>query len=45
MYRDVEETSSIELALQDCDAAIYLIHSIDDTKDYPEQITVDIGHN
>lgn len=34
---DVEDESSIELALSGCDAAIYLIHSIDDSDDYPER--------
>ncbi len=37
VYLDVEEASSIEPALEGCDAAIYLIHSIDDTSDYPER--------
>ena len=37
VYMDVEDTSSIEPALQGCDAAVYLIHSIDDSKDYPER--------
>lgn len=34
---DVEDASSIEPALDGCDAAIYLIHSIDHTDDYPER--------
>lgn len=37
VYLDVEEASSIEPALEGCDAAIYLIHSIDETSDYPER--------
>ena len=36
-YLDVEDASSIEPALEGCDAAIYLIHSIDNTSDYPER--------
>ena len=34
---DVEEASSIRPALEGCDAAVYLIHSIDDSSDYPER--------
>lgn len=36
-YLDVENTESIRPALQGCDAATYFIHSIDDSKDYPER--------
>ena len=36
-YLDVEDASSIGPALEGCDAAVYLIHSIDDTEDYPER--------
>ncbi|MGB5348835.1 MAG: NAD(P)H-binding protein [Polyangiales bacterium] len=35
VYLDVSDPSSIEPAIAGCDAAVYLIHSIDDTKDYP----------
>ena len=35
VYLDVEETASIEPALEGCEAAVYLIHSIDDSEDYP----------
>ncbi len=35
VYLDVEEASSIEPALEGCDAAIDLIHSIDNSSDYP----------
>ena len=31
-YLDVEDASSIEPALEGCDAAIYLIHSTEDSK-------------
>lgn len=31
----MSDPSSIEPAIAGCDAAVYLIHSIDDTKDYP----------
>ena len=34
---DVEDTATIQPALEGCDAAIYLIHSIDDSDDYPER--------
>jgi uncharacterized protein YbjT (DUF2867 family) len=37
VYLDVEDTSSLAPALRDCDAAVYLIHSIDDSDDYPER--------
>jgi uncharacterized protein YbjT (DUF2867 family) len=37
VYLDVEDASSIEPALEGCDAAIYLIHSIDNSSDYPER--------
>ena len=36
-YLDVDDASSLEPALHGCDAAVYLIHSIDDSKDYPER--------
>ncbi len=36
-YLDVEKADSIGPALEGCDAAVYLIHSIDDTSDYPER--------
>ncbi len=36
-YLDVEDASSIEPAMAGCDAAVYLIHSIDDSSDYPER--------
>ncbi len=35
VYLDVSDPSSIDPAIAGCDAAVYLIHSIDDTKDYP----------
>ena len=35
VYLDVADPSSIEPAIAGCSAAVYLIHSIDDTKDYP----------
>lgn len=35
VYLDVADPSSIDPAIAGCDAAVYLIHSIDDTKDYP----------
>lgn len=37
MYLDVADPSAIRQAIADCDAAVYLIHSIDDSKDYPER--------
>lgn len=37
VYLDVENVASIAPALAGCDAAVYLIHSIDDSKDYPER--------
>ncbi len=37
VYLDVEDAASIEPAIAGCDAAVYLIHSIDDSKDYPER--------
>jgi uncharacterized protein YbjT (DUF2867 family) len=37
VYLDVEREASIEPALQGCDAAVYLIHSIDASHDYPER--------
>lgn len=37
VYLDVEEPSSIAPAIKGCDAAVYLIHSIDDSPDYPER--------
>jgi len=37
VHLDVEEVSTIEPALAGCDAAVYLIHSIDDSDDYPER--------
>lgn len=36
-YLDVEDRSSIEPALEGCDAAVYLVHCIDDSRDYPER--------
>ena len=36
-YLDVEEVASIGPAMKGCDAAVYLIHSIDDSSDYPER--------
>ncbi|MGB5547967.1 MAG: NAD(P)H-binding protein [Polyangiales bacterium] len=35
VYLDVNDPSSIGPAMAGCDAAVYLIHSIDDSKDYP----------
>ncbi len=35
VYLDVSDPSSIGPAIAGCDAAVYLIHSIDDSKDYP----------
>jgi uncharacterized protein YbjT (DUF2867 family) len=37
IYLDVEDTASIGPAMKGCDAAVYLIHSIDDSSDYPER--------
>ena len=37
VYLDVEQPESIGPALQGCDAAVYLIHSIDASDDYPER--------
>ncbi len=37
VYLDVEETLSIGPAIAGCDAAVYLIHSIDASDDYPER--------
>lgn len=37
VYLDVEKPSSIPPAIEGCDAAVYLIHSIDDSADYPER--------
>lgn len=37
VYLDVSDPSSIDAAIAGCDAAVYLIHSIDDSKDYPER--------
>lgn len=37
VYLDVEKPSSIRPAIEGCDAAVYLIHSIDDSPDYPER--------
>lgn len=37
VYLDVEKPSSIRPAIAGCDAAVYLIHSIDDSPDYPER--------
>jgi uncharacterized protein YbjT (DUF2867 family) len=37
VHLDVEQPESIEPALQGCDAAVYLIHSIDNSDDYPER--------
>ncbi|MBW2508335.1 MAG: NAD(P)H-binding protein, partial [Deltaproteobacteria bacterium] len=37
VHLDVEEFSTIEPALAGCDAAVYLIHSIDESDDYPER--------
>ena len=36
VYLDVEKPSSIPTAIEGCDAAEYLINSIDDSPDYPE---------
>ena len=35
VYLDVNDPSSIGPAMAGCDSAVYLIHSIDDSKDYP----------
>ena len=37
VHLDVEQPATIEPALQGCEAAVYLIHSIDDSDDYPER--------
>jgi uncharacterized protein YbjT (DUF2867 family) len=37
IYLDVEDIASIGPAMKGCDAAVYLIHSIDDSSDYPER--------
>jgi uncharacterized protein YbjT (DUF2867 family) len=37
VYLDVADPSAIRQAIAGCDAAVYLIHSIDDSKDYPER--------
>ena len=37
VHLDVEDRATIEPALEGCDAAVYLIHSIDDSDDYPER--------
>ncbi len=37
VYLDVERPSTIGPAIEGCDAAVYLIHSIDDSPDYPER--------
>lgn len=37
VYLDVEDEPSLEPALRGCDAAVYLIHSIDESDDYPER--------
>lgn len=37
VHLDVEQPETIEPALEGCDAAVYLIHSIDDSDDYPER--------
>lgn len=37
VYLDVEEPPSIEPALKGCDAAVYLVHCIDSSRDYPER--------
>jgi len=37
VYLDVEDVSSIRPATEDCYAAVYLIHSVDASKDYPER--------
>ncbi len=36
-YLDVDQPESILPALEGCDAAVYLIHSIDEAGDYPER--------
>ncbi|MFW2388746.1 MAG: NAD(P)H-binding protein [Polyangiales bacterium] len=35
VHLDVEDPSTIAPAIEGCDAAVYLIHSIDDSEDYP----------
>ncbi len=37
VHLDVEDEATIEPAMNGCDAAVYLIHSIDDSADYPER--------
>jgi uncharacterized protein YbjT (DUF2867 family) len=37
VHLDVEQPETIEPALEGSDAAVYLIHSIDDSDDYPER--------
>jgi uncharacterized protein YbjT (DUF2867 family) len=37
VHLDVEQPETIQPALEGCDAAVYLIHSIDDSDDYPER--------
>lgn len=37
VHLDVEQPATIKPALHGCDSAIYLIHSIDDSSDYPER--------
>ena len=37
VYLDVDDPRSIGPAIAGCDAAVYLIHSIDDSDDYPER--------
>lgn len=37
VHLDVERPETIGPALEGCDAAVYLIHSIDDSDDYPER--------
>ncbi len=37
VYLDVEQPESIQPALSGCDTAVYLIHSIDASRDYPER--------
>lgn len=37
LHLDAEDPATLAPALEGCDAAVYLIHSIDDSKDYPER--------
>jgi uncharacterized protein YbjT (DUF2867 family) len=37
VHLDVEDEATLLPALEGCDAAVYLIHSIDDSEDYPER--------